>query len=222
MMEYKASKMNVIKKGDKIKFEKLKDEDKMKTGDKFIIEIGDRLEKIAFPNGQFQLTGEYYNIKGTFAMISEREYENLKKYDEEGIEKEGYEKGLNELWEALQHVQKMSVKDYEECTGTKYEGYLYGDITPAEFVDKFKKWKEKKEDGEIKVGDEIKSSDKVYKAVVFQIDPDGCFLACRQDGKFFDVNIEQKKYWKKTGKHYDEVEKIFQKLKESEGEIPFL
>ena len=27
--------------------------------------------------------------------------------------------------------------------------------------------------------------------------------------------------WKKTGKHYDEVEKIFQKLIESEGEIPF-
>lgn len=194
----------------------------MKTGDKFIIEIGDRLEKIAFPNGQFQLTGEYYNIKGTFAMISEREYENLKKYDEEGIKKEGYEKGLNEAWEIAKKISMMDYSESVKIFGSKFEGkQFWKHYSAAEAIQKIKEYEEKKKEEEVKVGDEIQSSEQTEKAVVLSIGADG-YWGCLQNNSFFTVNDKQKKYWKKTGKHYDEVEKIFQKLKESEGEIPFL
>ena len=88
-------------------------------------------------------------------------------------------------------------------------------------LDKLEKREEKKKEGKIKVGDEIKSSEQTEKAVVLWIEADG-YLGCLKNNLFFTVNDKQKKYWKKTGKHYDEVEKIFQKLKESEGDIPFL
>ncbi len=227
MIEYKASKMNVIKKGDKIKFEKVKEKE-MKAGDKFIIELGEKIKQYhETPDGKRNLIDTVYRIEGTNAAITERDLQNLEEYKKkptvpiEEIEKEGYEKGLNELWEALKQVNKMRLKDYEECTGERFKYDLYSKITPMEFVEKFKEWEEKKKEEGIKVGDEIESSKRIEKAVVLWIEADG-YWGCLQNNLFFTVNDKQKKYWKKTGKHYDEVEKIFQKLKETEGEIPFL
>lgn len=222
MVEYKASKMNVIKKGDKIKFEKVKEKE-MKTGDKFIIELGEKIKQYhETPDGKQNLIDTVYRIEGANAAITEKDLQNLEEYKKkptiprEVIEKEGYEKGLNELWETLKQVQNMSLKDYEECTGLIFKYDLYSKITPMELVEKFKEWKEKKAaEEEIKVGDEIESSEQPEKAVVLRIETDG-YWGCLQNNQFFTVNDKQKKYWKKTGKHYEEVEKIFQKLKAKE------
>lgn len=136
-------------------------EKKMKTGDKFIIELGEKIAQYQeTPDGKRNLIDTVYRIEGTNAAITEKDLQNMEEY------------------------------------------------------------KEDKDEEEIKAGDEIESSKQVEKAVVLWVEADG-YWNCLQEKLFFTVNEKQKKYWKKTGKHYDEVEKIFQKLK-GEGEIPFL
>lgn len=157
MVEYESSKMNVIKKGDKIEFEKEKEKEMVKVGDKFIVEIAGVMK-----NEDTKYQKPIYLIKNMDIAVTEEKIDLLEKY-------------------------KVMEKVKEE----------------------------------IKAGDEIESSEQVEKAVVLWVEADG-ILCCLQEDQFFTVKEKQKKYWKKTGRHYDEVEKIFQKLKEEEGGIPFL
>ena len=85
-------------------------------------------------------------------------------------------------------------------------------------MDKLEKREEKKKEEEVKVGDEIENGLGAV-AVVTRVTKN--LHECLGVNGFFYLS-KSINLWKKTEKHYDEVEKIFQKLKESEGEIPFL
>lgn len=154
MMEYKASKMNVIKKGDKIKFEKVKEKEMIKVGDKFIVEISGVMK-----NEDTRFQKPIYLIKNMDIAVTEETIESLERCEEK-----------------------------------------------------------QKDDEEIKVGDEIENG-LGTRAVVTRVEKN--LHECLGANGFFYLS-ESINLWKKTEKHYDEVEKIFQKLKESEGEIPFL
>lgn len=235
-------------------------EKEMKTGDKFIIELGEKT-RIQSKNskGEWKASDEFFRIDGTGSVISAKDLMNLKEYKENNDEKENVKYVSPEMLEKINITPGKGMEKFQEekaqradvekgsAVGKKFvieiekeeEGCYFelkgtneryfetvckikgtnAYIKKAD-LDKLEKREEKKKEEEVKVGDEIESSEQIEKAVVLWIEADG-YWGCLQNDLFFTVNDKQKKYWKKTGKHYDEVEKIFQKLKESEGEISF-
>lgn len=216
-------------------------EKEMKTGDKFIIELGERIEKCSA-----------YMIKDMDFMITEKDLKKLEKYKGNNDGKENIKYVTPEMFEKVNISTGEGMKKFQEekckeqtekkdsVAGKKFVIEIEEETEACIFemkgtnerffetackikgtdayiaktdLDKLKKYKEKKDDEAIKVGDEIESSEQIEKAVVLWIEADG-YWGCLQNNLFFTVNDKQKKYWKKTGKHYDEVEKIFQKLKE--------
>lgn len=237
-----------------------KKEKEMKTGDNFIIELGEKT-RIQSENskGEWTVSDECFRIDGTGTVISVKDLMNLKEYKENNDGKENIKHVTPEMFEKVnistgegmkkfQEEKRKEQADKKTLAGKKFVIEIEEETEACIFemkgtnerffetackikgtdayiakmdLDKLEEYKKKKDDEEIKVGDEIESSKQIEKAVVLWIEADG-YWGCLQNNLFFTVNDKQKKYWKKTGKHYDEVEKIFQKLKESEGEIPFL
>lgn len=137
-------------------------------------------------------------------------YPNL--IEEENKTKTG-DKFIIELGKKIKIQRETSIREWE--IDEAYEVKGTGAVIFAKDLENLEKY----DDEEIKVGDEIISKCN-NKAVVIHIDSWGKWHCLSENGLFTVDN--ERIYWEKTGKHYDEVEKIFQKLKETEGEIPFL
>lgn len=158
-------------------------------------------------------------IEEAISETFERMNENKSEKEKEKKMKSG-DKFIIELGKGIKIQRETSVGEWE--IDEAYEVKGTGAVISAKDLMNLKEYKEQKNDEEIKVGDEIISKCN-NKAVVIHIDSWGKWHCLTENG-FFTVDNERI-YWKKTGKHYDEVEKIFQKLKESEKEdteIPFM
>ena len=166
----------------------------IKKGDKFIIEITEETE---------QWAGYYFvSNNTTYFHISEEELECLERYDET----EAYKKGLNDAWEAAREI----------CAG-RFAGKIdTGHIlnfTATEALDKIKAYEE--EQSKIKVGDEVKvenSGGYLGKAIVTYVD--------KYEKEIYVVfaggsagEITDGTRLRKTGRHFDEVEKLIEVLK---------
>ena len=237
---------------------KSKGEKKMKSGDKFIIELGEKT-RIQSENskGEWKASDEFFRIDGTGSVISAKDLMNLKEYKENNDEKENVKYVSPEMLEKINITPGKGMEKFQEekaqradvekgsAVGKKFvieiekeeEGCYFelkgtneryfetvckikgtnAYIKKAD-LDKLEKREEKKKEEEVKVGDEIENGLGAV-AVVTRVTKN--LHECLGVNGFFYLS-KSINLWKKTEKHYDEVEKIFQKLKESEGEIPFL
>ena len=170
----------------------------IKKGDKFIIEITEETE---------QWAGYYFvSNNTTYFHISEEELECLERYDET----EAYKKGLNDAWEAAREI----------CAG-RFAGKIdTGHIlnfTATEALDKIKAYEEEK--SKIRVGDEVEINDS--EVVVTYVRGNKMFVLYG-DGSTEEVTVSHTEI-RKTGRHFDEVEKLIKVLKggEDSDEISF-
>lgn len=183
------------------------------VGDKFVIE----LEKEHDCSDVL-----YYKIKGLFMTLNETQLKALDRYSEtDGKEKEAYTKGLNDAWELAKKLESdISVGDLADIFGKEvydpYEGTLSDIIesyTATEALEKVNAYE--KEKSKIRVGDEVVLKEDHLKMIV-------TFVENYDDGKVHGICVNPGKHpvdvggtisssvenWQKTGKHYDEIEKL--------------
>lgn len=128
--------------------------------------------------------------------------------------KRAKEDGLAEAWECARKLM-LSTEDggidpqkVEEIFGYSYYYVLQND-SASEAIAKIKEYEEKqKQDDEIKVGDEVQSYDTRY--IVVRIRDNGTFEAIGACGT--DGGLDLRKFHK-TGRHFDEIEKIMKQMK---------
>lgn len=93
------------------------------------------------------------------------------------------------------HVKKIDI-----CLECEYEDSING----------YSKWEPKEPDNEIRVGDEVYLLDENRKSVVTYVDGGHYAVMICQSGKW---SVEDVKKIHKTGKHFDEIEKVLNLLK---------
>jgi hypothetical protein len=127
--------------------------------------------------------------------------------------KRAKEDGLAEAWECARKLM-LSTEDsgidpqkVEEIFGYSYYEVLQND-SASEAIAKIKEYEEKqKKADEIKVGDEVQSCDTRY--IVVRIRDNGTFEAIGACGT--DEGLDLSKFHK-TGRHFDEIEKIMEQI----------
>lgn len=125
--------------------------------------------------------------------------------------KRAKEDGLAEAWEYARKLMLstedggMDPQDIKWIFGFENSHYyVLKGCSASEAITKIKEYEEKqKQDAEIKVGDEVQSSDTRY--IVVRIKDDGTFEAIGACGT--DEGLDLSKFHK-TGRHFDEIEKI--------------
>lgn len=123
---------------------------------------------------------------------------------------EAYENGLNNVWEYVEKLGQLTIKEIYEIFGVEYDN-IYGiiaDYTPSEFIKAIKAYEEQK--NEIHVGDEVVSDSFDEKGIVTHITDKNCVsLIC---GMSSMINTYLDKVHK-TGKSYPQIVEILEQLK---------
>ena len=128
-----------------------------------------------------------------------------------------YEDGLKEAWEAARTVVdcKVPFDFWELSSGQSMLGAfrLYSAKGAIEKIREYEEEQQKKA-VEIKIGDEVTDNDG-WKGVVTWISPDGEYLVVTlQDGSALRW---KKEHFKKTGRHFPEIEEVLKQMQEGEG-----
>lgn len=126
----------------------------------------------------------------------------------------------DEVWGFVRIITDMTEKQREECFGGStcdLDEYM----TYKEAKAKYEAWKKKKE--EIRVGDEVEhttaSGNPVgLKCVVTKIVDDEILKGITQTGEVVTCSSQIKRWWRKTGRHFDEVEELLMKMKEKQND----
>lgn len=192
----------------------------IKEGTKFIIEIGE-----VFKGAESGKTR--YRIKGFDSLV----------FDDNGLKRltkakdnsmyctgfsegkdagyhEGYSEGASDMFENLKEFLFMSERDKEIFFGTSDTDKLRK-LSAAEFAHTIKNFAEYRCRDEIKVGDEVLSSDadENIKGIVLAVNPyPGRELTVlHYSGEL--CSDQNKAFWRKTGKHFDILKKVLNAVK---------
>ena len=94
---------------------KSKGEKKMKSGDKFIIELGEKT-RIQSENskGEWKASDEFFRIDGTGSVISAKDLMNLKEYKENNDEKENVKYVSPEMLEKINITPGKGMEKFQE------------------------------------------------------------------------------------------------------------
>ena len=128
-------------------------------------------------------------------------------YNEPGKnQQEAYQRGLSDAWEAARKVVALSIVDRRKVFGSEYMYSILEKHTASEAIEKLKAYEQEEQ---IQVGDEVITAS--GKAVVTGVGPVH-FEYVYADGS---NGYDEVKNVKKTGRHFPEIAKVLQKMKES-------
>ena len=144
--------------------------------------------------------------KGLVEELKEKEYDR------------GYEKGMEDAWEVAKAVVecnnrwKLDIFDLRNIFGEAANRYLIiSDFSVHEVKEKIDNYIKKKNE-EFHVGDEIAFCDERFIVTRVEEDCNNTLYAIGTDGLLSYFNKANK--LTKTGRHFDEVEELFKKMKE--------
>ena len=121
---------------------------------------------------------------------------------------DGYQKGLNDAWDAARKICDMKWTKRNEVFGID----VYADIIAlpvSECIEKIRQYEQEKE--EIKVGDEVKSIERGWTAVVVRISNDDSLILMDSNGAIADAY--NKTMFVKTGRHFSEIAEVLTKMR---------
>ena len=181
---------------------------------KYIIEIENepfgRNDDPFFPHGMDEL----YRAKGFKSLVFDQNgLDKLTPYtepDREAIE--------NEVWEFAKKMVSTSGNEMSDIWGCATNfGEVMHNTTYSEAKSKYEAWKKKKE--EIRVGDEVEqitaSGNPVgLKCVVTKIVDYEILKGITQTGEVVTCSSQIKRWWRKTGRHFNSVEKLLEEMRE--------
>ena len=138
--------------------------------------------------------------------------------DTEAIEKEAYQRGLNDAWEAAKknylpedHGGLLGYKTRMKVFGTDNIGWIFKNLSASEAIEKIRAYEEKKKaEQEIKVGDEVSAEDG-YAKFYATWKSDNCICGIDDIGKCYSYKLHE--IDGKTGRCNPEIAKV---LKEPE------
>lgn len=157
-------------------------------------------------------------IKDDVDYIADEAYKNgyddgaksVKNWDEEEKNlriKEAYEKGLDDVWECIKKIQDTPEKVRVEIFGNWAMPNIVRKHTASEAMAKIKAYED---EHKIRVGDEVKAW--YGNAIVTHVDEKAktanFFYITGDSGCDYLKNIER------TGRHFDEIEVLIEKMKE--------
>jgi hypothetical protein len=172
-----------------------------------VLEIEDN-EEIVDAKISYIYSSNGMNYKATERMELKEENEDAKN--------KTYEDGLNEAWELARDIIAMPNSENKSLIRVRYNALgndaLYDIIrnySASEIIKKIKEYEE------IIVGDEV-TNEEEWKGVVTWINPNGEYMEVMlEDG----TTIQWKKTsFKKTGRHFSQIEEVLKQLKEDEDE----
>ena len=163
--------------------------------------------------------------KAALTPYTEPDLEQVRKeaYDEgyddaKGGYENGFENGMIVAWEAAKKLwdlkgemikafRKYSVFDILNC------------YTASEVIEKLKAY-EQEQDAEIKVGDEVERilNGEVDSKAVFLEDDEGYYCCLFWTGCCFTTLSYPKEQFRKTGRHFDEIATILEKMRGEQDE----
>ena len=135
------------------------------------------------------------------------------------MEKQAYQRGLADAWEAARKIGSNSMCslkemgfDFSQCAVSDYNPswFVVKNYSASEAIEKIRQYEQEKEE-QIQVGDEVIIRDK--KAVVTEI-TDRFVRIMYSDGSgyaLFSKNMT------KTGRHFPEIAEVLQKMKETDN-----
>lgn len=180
-----------------------------KAGDEFVIKIAEIFE-----------TGwkkdKLYRILGFNSLVLDEDEPNtLPIYSKDLIAEDGYNNGLNDMWEAIALITGLYHNNIEDIFGYKTLNDVTKYNSAKDFIKQLKAYeeKQKKTKKDIKVGDEIYCIMTKFHAVITHIDSRDRWQCLGERG-LFTINDNVKKYWVKTGRHFN----VEETLKELKGE----
>jgi preprotein translocase subunit YajC len=137
------------------------------------------------------------------------------KEESEDARNKTYEDGLNDAWEAARTVVDCKVPfDFWELSSGQSMLAVFRRYSVKEAIEKIREYEEEqKKAAEIKIGDKV-TDDDGWEGVVTWISPDGEYLLIIQkDGTALHWKKES---FKKTGRHFSQIEEVLKRLQEGE------
>lgn len=137
------------------------------------------------------------------------------KEESEDARNKTYEDGLNDAWEAARTVVDCKVPyDFWELSSGQSMLAVFNHYSAKKAIEKIREYEEEqKKATEIKIGDEVTDYGE-WKGVVTWISPDGEYLVVTlQDGSALRWKKED---FKKTGRHFSQIEEVLKRLQEGE------
>lgn len=117
----------------------------------------------------------------------------------------------DEVWELADYMCRMGVKERDLCFGFQLTTEVTANLSCQEAKSKFEAWLKQKD--EIRVGDEVTS--KFGDGVVIDIVADESVHILGKDGHW---NEYAEGEYQKTGRHFDEVAELLEKMRgDSDG-----
>lgn len=176
----------------------------VKAGDKFIIEVKEQVEPKLFDTGLVAHDG------GAICF-----FEDTLKQCERCNETEAYEKGYAKAMEDIQNAVRMLLAmDYNDKSlyfgGSHITAEILREFDVREIIERIQLYE--KEKSKIRVGDEVEIIDFDSKAVVTLVhEYERRVFVLYYDGSTDEFTDRTR--LKKTGRHFDEVEKLIEVLK---------
>ena len=160
--------------------------------------------------------------EGNRLKTEEDVYEFLDKnsYDRDLAESEAYQRGLNDMWEYAKKLSLISQEEAEQIFpgAEKYNRFNLG-YNGVEAFNKLKKYFDIKNENEFSVGDEIYQTSAAgnridfHHAIVTKVEKDGGISFVRDNGQVGHCTTRVETYWKKTGRHYQELAELLSNMK---------
>jgi len=208
-------------------------------GTKYIIEVEDKPFELLSEDG---FTSEkLFRVKGFNSLVfdwnglnkltpyTEPDLEQVRKeaYDEgyddaKGGYENGFENGMIVAWEAARKISTTPVGELKKILDIEEDSngmlWPFHEYTAAEVIEKLKAYEQEHE--EIKVGDEVERilNGEVDSKAVFLEDDEGYYCCLFWTGCCFTILSYPKEQFRKTGRHFDEIATILEKMRGEQDE----
>ena len=136
-------------------------------------------------------------------------------------EEEGYNRGVNDLWESVCKFMDADIVSDKEIWGcTNWE--KFAQLSPFEVIERLKEYNQKHYDlpesmrGEINIGDEVKITEEygIFRAIVIQRDNTKYPYTIMYDNGDTQHVVEGS--LEKTGRHFDAFENLLKQMRDDE------
>lgn len=138
-------------------------------------------------------------------------------HDIEKVAKENYKVGLGDAWEAVGKIYNMCSDVRHKIFKENLIRKILSDYTASEAIEKLKAYEQEQE--EIKVGDEVERilNGEVDSKAVFLEEDKGYYHCLFWTGRFFTTLSYPKKQFRKTGRHFPEIDAVIEKMRGEQG-----
>lgn len=137
---------------------------------------------------------------------------------------EAYQRGLNDAWDAARKIERMTNREIKECfrVEPEFKQWVCCQFTAEEVIERIRQYEQKKEEKEIKAGDEVYYDDENNRRIVILIyEGSDCgvpikyALQLTKDSKKWCIS--RVKSLHKTGRSFPDVVTALQKWMEEEN-----